>query len=124
MAGLDQSFDFGTLATQREAIRDLARRAGLPDERAVDVMLAVHELLANAVRHGAGAGRLRVWLAAGMLRCQVDDTGRPGEPDRTGSWPVLRGHGLWVAQQVADQMEVRSGPCGTRATVSFDLGAC
>ena len=27
----------------------------------MDVVLAVHELAANAIRHGAGVGRLRVW---------------------------------------------------------------
>jgi len=124
MARLDQPFDFGTLATQRETVRDLAVQAGLSAERAVDVVLAVHELLANALRHGAGRGRLRVWQAAGWLRCQIEDKGPPGARDPAappGSWPVRHGHGLWVVRQVADQMEVTSGPCGTRATVSFTV---
>ncbi len=124
MAGdvlMDQPFDSGTLAGLREAVRDLAREAGMTEERAVDVVLAVHELLANAVRHGAGEGRLSVWLASGALRCQVDDKGPPSSQDPPGSWPVRHGHGLWVVWQVADRMEVRSGPDGTRAMVSFIL---
>ena len=30
----------------------------MPENRARDVMLAAHELAANAIRHGAGAGGL------------------------------------------------------------------
>ena len=43
--------DAGTVAA-------CAAVAGVPDDRVVDVILAVHELAANAVTHGAGAGRL------------------------------------------------------------------
>ena len=46
---------------------------GLPDERAGEVVLAVHELAANVICHGGGKGRLRVWQPAGALHCQVDD---------------------------------------------------
>ncbi|HEY2263472.1 MAG TPA: hypothetical protein VGI96_12675 [Streptosporangiaceae bacterium] len=37
--------------------------------------------------------------------------------------PVLPGHGLWVARRIADQMQVLSGPRGTRATLIFELPA-
>ena len=45
----------------------------------MDVVLAVHELAANAIRHGAGVGRLRVWNLVRELCCQVDD----GDPPRS-----------------------------------------
>jgi two-component sensor histidine kinase len=45
----------------------------------MDVVLAVHELAANAIRHGAGAGRLRVWKLVRELCCQVDDGEAPPE---------------------------------------------
>jgi two-component sensor histidine kinase len=118
---LDQPFDPGTLIDLRRAVRAHAREAGLPDDRTMDVVLAVHELMANAIRHGAGKGRLRIWQAAGSLRCQVDDDGAAAPVDRNQPWPVRHGHGLWVVREVADQMEVLTGPVGTRATISFAL---
>jgi anti-sigma regulatory factor (Ser/Thr protein kinase) len=119
---VDLAFDSGTLNVLREEVHARACQAGMSEGRAGDVVLAVHELAANAIRHGAGAGRLRIWSLPGALHCQVDD----GAPPASGacslnSWQAHRGHGLWVTGQVADQMEVLSGPDGTRATVVFDL---
>ena len=45
---LDQEFTAGTLHILREAVLVHATAAGLPEARAADVMLAVHELAANA----------------------------------------------------------------------------
>ena len=132
---LDQAFDAGTLYALRAAVHLHACRAGMSEGQATDVVLAVHELAANAIRHGAGSGRLRVWQLAETLRCQVDDSGPPAggapagpgadpprhPPTLTDPWPQLPGHGLWVARQVADRMEVLSGPHGTRATVAFTV---
>jgi anti-sigma regulatory factor (Ser/Thr protein kinase) len=138
---LDTMFDSGTLHTLRAAVQSCASRFGLAGHRVDDMVLAIHELAANAVQHGAGAGRLRIWDLAGALRCQVDDGASafddPGAPqvadpgdieaaERAGP-PVLSmlsawitpGHGLWVVQQVADQLRVTSGPWGTTATATF-----
>ena len=73
---VDTMFDSGTLHVLRADVQVLASRTGLDDHRIEDVVLAIHELAANAVHHGAGAGRLRIWNLAGALHCQVDD-GRP-----------------------------------------------
>src|SRR5579859_28195 len=117
---MDLAFDSGTLNTLRAGVKAHACQAGLPEERAGDVVLAVHELAANAVNHGAGAGRLRIWKLAGVLHCQVED----GDPPRSGyPLPSRPGHGLWLVRQIADRMRVLSGACGTRATVAFDLPA-
>jgi len=122
---LDLAFDSGTLDALRAGVKAHACQAGLPEERAQDVVLAVHELAANAVHHGAGAGRLRVWKRAGALHFQVED-GDPVAPSgqtTVSSLPSKPGHGLWVVRQLADRMRVLSGARGTRATVTFDLPA-
>ena len=72
---LDQEFDSGNLYALRAAVQAHAVQAGLSEDRTSEVVLAVHELAANAVRHGGGVGRLRVWNGAGSLQCQVDDGG-------------------------------------------------
>jgi len=123
---LDLAFDSGTLGLLRAEVEAGARRAGLPEARAQDVVLAVHELAANAVRHGAGTGRLRMWMLTGALRCEVDDGGPRADTYQlvpVNSWPSRPGHGLWVVRQIANRVRILSGARGTRATVTFDLPA-
>src|ERR1700684_2884843 len=111
---MDLAFDSGTLYALRAGVKAHACDAGLPEDRAEEMVLPVHELAANAVSHGAGAGRLRIWKLAGALRCEVED----GEPhigsdaadtaDASGQTsehplPSRPGHGLWLVRQVADR---------------------
>ena len=119
---LDLAFDSGMLSLLRAQVHAHACRAGLPSDQAADVVLAVHELAANAISHGGGTGRLRVWDLAGVLRCQVDDGDppAPGDPALLSRLPEVTGHGLWVARRVVDQMEIASGRRGTRVTVTFN----
>lgn len=131
---LDREFDTAALAGLREAVLGCAAACGMPEGRAVDVMLAVHELAANAVRHGPGRGRLRIHVTASTLRCEVSDPGGSSRgPDGAGGqplaapgavpWPVEQGHGLWLACKVADHLRVSSGPHGTLITAAFTLPA-
>ena len=146
---LDQEFDSGTLYALRAAVQAHAGQAGLPEDRVGEVVLAIHELAANAIAHGAGHGRLRMWERAGALSCEIVDAGpvgagrptgpspgragRPTGPSPGGAgrptgpseaadpWPAADGHGLWLVRQVADQLDLRSGPRGTQAVVTFAL---
>jgi anti-anti-sigma factor len=126
---LDQVFDGDSLYSLRAAVAAHASQAGMPEGRARDIVLAVHELAANAVRHGAGHGRLRLWVTEDAVRCEVTDDGPPEMADGTEAgprdealWPVAPGHALWLIRQVADQASWDAGPSGTTATVTFRLG--
>ncbi len=77
---LDQEFDSGNLYALRAAVQAHVDQAGLSEDRASDVVLAVHELAANAIAHGAGHGRLRLWDLA--LRVELRDRGRRDPGDR------------------------------------------
>ena len=95
----------------------LARVTGysvLTCRRALRTLIKDGLLVAGAVRHGPGMGRLVVQAADGELRCQVSDAG-PGPA----LWPLRPGHGLWIAHQVADKVTVSSGPAGFRVTAVF-----
>jgi len=124
---LDQEFDSGTLYALRAAVQAHSGQAGLSEDRVGEVVLAIHELAANAIAHGAGHGRLRMWERAGALSCEIVDAGpvgagRPSGPSEAADpWPAADGHGLWLVRQVADQLDLRSGPGGTRAVVTFAL---
>ncbi|HEY2269237.1 MAG TPA: ATP-binding protein [Streptosporangiaceae bacterium] len=126
---LDQVFDADSLYALRAAVAAHGSQAGLADGRVGDLVLVVHELAANAVRHGAGRGRLRIWNTGEALRCEVADDGPPQAADGarprardSAAWDLVPGHGLWLIRQVADQASVQAGPAGTVATVSFALG--
>jgi anti-sigma regulatory factor (Ser/Thr protein kinase) len=128
-AALDQPFDGDSLYAVRAAVAAHASAAGIPAGRVRDVVLAVHELAANAVRHGAGQGRVRLWVTGGGIRCEVTDAGIPSagangdRPDASSrdaaQWPVEHGHGLWLVRKVGDQASLESGPSGTVAVVTF-----
>jgi len=120
---LDQAFDEDSLYALRAAVAAHATQAGLAPGRSDDLVIAVHELAANAVRHGAGHGRLRVWKSDRALLCEISDDGIP-QPAGTGDatqWRTEPGHGLSLVRQVADQASLHSGPSGTLATISFAL---
>ncbi len=134
---LEQQFNQDTLHIARETVAAHAAAAGMPDDRANDVMLAVHELVANAVRHGGGTGRIRMRTTRDTLIAQVSD---PGPASRNGHrhdgtpgsypsgaagqaqlGPCLPGHGLWLVRRVAAHVSTVSGPAGTQVTAVFPL---
>jgi anti-sigma regulatory factor (Ser/Thr protein kinase) len=125
---LEQAFDGGTLYQLRSAVAAHASASGLSPSRVYDVVTCAHELAANAVRHGAGHGRLRLDCDGVTLYCQVSDDGmgtrddkQRAKPGGAPSWPVQHGHGLWVIGKVADQFTIEHGPARTTATAAFTL---
>jgi anti-sigma regulatory factor (Ser/Thr protein kinase) len=121
---LDQTFDLDSLVALRSAVAAHADRFGLPERRVQELVLVAHELASNAIRHGGGHGRVRLWRADGAVTCEISDTG-PEWPspssDRFGRPPVdaLGGRGLWLAYHLCDRFEVRSGSTGTVALATM-----
>jgi anti-sigma regulatory factor (Ser/Thr protein kinase) len=123
-APLDAQFDEEALFTLRSAVAAHAAELGAGTALA-DMILVAHELSSNAVRHGGGTGRLRLWRAGGHLYCEVTDTG-PGlsDPESAGtrrpSPSVPGGRGLWIARYMA-AVEIKTGPDGTTVTAAIQL---
>lgn len=113
------------LIALRAAVARRGDRAGLPASRRDDLVLAVNELATNAIRHGGGAGMLRMWETAGALVCEVTDAGcidhplagrelpRPGQIGR---------YGLWLVNQLCDLVEQRTTPAGNVVRASMARG--
>jgi anti-anti-sigma factor len=121
---LEQPFDDTSLYAMREAVEAHAARAGMPEDRIGDMAITLHELATNAVRHGGGAGVLRLWRLGEVLYCEVSDDGPDApkiDPGAADSWIYEHGHGLWLARHMADDFSVRSGPDGTVAAATFHL---
>ncbi|WP_319459484.1 ATP-binding protein [Micromonospora sp. RTP1Z1] len=123
---ISEAFDQAQVTALRHSVTSRAHAAGLDGQRLDDFVLAVNELITNAVRHGGGQGSLRLWRRPGELVCEVtdygngissrrlDDRSRPA-PDTAGGW------GLWLARELSDTMEVETGEAGTAVRISAGL---
>jgi anti-sigma regulatory factor (Ser/Thr protein kinase) len=122
-APLDQRFDQGALYVLRAAVAAHAGALGADEDVTVQVLIIAGELAANAIRHGGGHGRLRLWAADGYLTCEVSDSGGGlTDPHAAGtrepSPAALGGRGLWIVRQIAARVTVDSGPHGTTIAAS------
>ena len=102
----------------RALISGHATRGGLAEGRAADLVFAVHEIVANTVRHGGGEGTLTMWREGEAVVCEVRDRGRIEDPLAGRVEPpagALGGRGLWLANQLCELVRsVRSpmaAPC-------------
>jgi anti-sigma regulatory factor (Ser/Thr protein kinase) len=105
------SFDLTNIPATRALVARVARAAGLTSARTDDLVLASHELVSNSVRHGGGAGAIRVWHDNEGLVCEVSDTGRIGHPLVGRQLPdedSVTGRGLWMANQLCDLVQIRT----------------
>ena len=104
-------------ADARELVAAECRRCGLSAQRTDDVVLAAHELVTNAMRHGGGGGVLRVWTEGDAVVCQIEDRGGGIRDPLQGFLPPADagrgGWGLWLARHLADLVEVRAGSGGS-----------
>ncbi len=113
------------LPALREQVERRAIQEGLSGGRAQDLMIAVSEIAANTVVHATGAGVLRIWRDGTALVCQIRDEGRITDP-LAGRHPdsphADSGHGLRIAHELCDLVELRSGPWGTVVRLHMLLG--
>ncbi|MFD0823552.1 ATP-binding protein, partial [Micromonospora zhanjiangensis] len=72
---LAESFDRGRVTDLRHVVASSVEATGLSGQRLDDFVLAVNELLTNAVRHGGGRGVLRLWCERDTVLCEVSDDG-------------------------------------------------
>ena len=113
----------GDLHLVRARVAALAAGAGLPPDRAADLVLAVSELAANTLSHTTAGGVLTCWQAPGELLCEIADQGWIADPlaGRLRPPDDGRGHGLWLVHQVCDLVELRTGPAGSTIRVHMRL---
>jgi anti-sigma regulatory factor (Ser/Thr protein kinase) len=71
---------------------------------------------ANTVKHARSPGSLKIWYDAREIVCQIHDEGVITDPmagRRVPSLDAQGGHGLWIVNQVCDQVELQSDENGT-----------
>jgi anti-sigma regulatory factor (Ser/Thr protein kinase) len=102
-----------------------ARQAGLDEDRIVDFVIAVSEIAANTVRHARTQGSIEIWSDAGEIICEMRDGGVIADPESVGRQPPAAdasgGHGLWLARQICDKVELHSDSNGTIIRLHMSL---
>jgi serine/threonine-protein kinase RsbW len=123
---LNQSFTLGEVTAVRHTVARLAAHCGLDGHRLDGFVLAVHESVINAVRHGGGHGTITLWAGDGLLRAETVDQGSgipaghlqghrrpPGTSDT--------GRGIYLIRRLCDEVAFRTGPDGTAVQVAMRL---
>jgi len=123
---LAERFDRSQVTGLRHSLASCVEAAGLKGQRLDDFVLAVNELITNAVRHGGGAGQVRLWVTDEMVLCEVSDGGGGIGPDRLANHDrpapdTAGGWGLWLAEQLSDTMTVTTGAEGTVVSIGAML---
>ncbi|MET0628076.1 MAG: sensor histidine kinase [Acidimicrobiia bacterium] len=104
----------------RELVAERARASGLPAQGVADIVLAVHEIATNSIRYGGGYGDARVWHDDAGLVCEIRDRGYITDPlvgRRAPRGDAVGGRGIWIANHLADLVQLRSSPAGTTVRV-------
>ena len=108
--------DAQTLSAIRLRVGEATAAFGLGPSRSGDVILSVNEVVTNSVRHGGGAGVLRIWEEDSSLICEVADAGHIDDPLAGRGRPPAdggSGFGLWLANQLCDLVQIRSFATGS-----------
>lgn len=118
----------------RAYVTEYARHTPLPEEDLQRLLVAVTEVVTNALRHGEPPIVLRMWTAADAaepaLVCEVTDDGRwapgsgygliPPRPSRPGQ---ADGFGLWAVRLLCSIVQIRTGDAGTAVRLRLRLPA-
>lgn len=108
--------ELSTLYLLRDTVARAASTHGLDEGRSSDLVLSVNELAGNSLRHGGGAGTLRIWSQGRALICEIEDTGHIDKPLVGRERPATdqeRGFGLWLVNQMCDLVQVRTFKTGS-----------
>ena len=120
---VDQPVDADGLYALRATVAAHASRHGVPEEQVQHLVIVASELAINAIRHGGGAGQLRMWHDETLFYCQVTDQG-PGITDPSiGTTPPDPtnpdgGRGIWIVRNLTSHLRIAPGPDGRGTTVT------
>ena len=106
--------DTRDLRQVRRLVVDGAAAGAMPRDTVDAFVVALNEVLANALTHGAPPVELAVWVGPSKLAARVTDAG-PGIPDTLSGYhyPAETGPtGLWVARQLCEEVIVSNQPHG------------
>ncbi len=115
----------GDLWALRRSLEQTQLLARLEPERREDYVCAVNEAASNAIRHGDGTCRARMWREEDRVVSEIVTPTQIGDP-LAGRRPPdpegLGGRGLWLINRLCDLVEIRSGPAGASVRMHVTVG--
>jgi len=117
-------FGLDDLHEIRSLVAATADSVGLAPARASDLVAAASELAANSILHGGGRGLATVWGDDAAVFVEVADAGRITDPDvghRRPEPTAESGRGLYIANQLCDEVAIDSSRSGTRIRLRMEL---
>ncbi|MFI6907788.1 ATP-binding protein [Nonomuraea sp. NPDC050394] len=124
---LADRFAGSSLRMIRHATAEHAESLGLNGPRLLEFVLAVHESVANVVKHAGNHGEIQLWRSDGHVHCTISDRG-PGIPldglnvSRI-SPDALGGRGLWLIHHLVSSVDITTGEEGTVIHLAVELPA-
>jgi anti-sigma regulatory factor (Ser/Thr protein kinase) len=121
-----QEFGLDDLHDVRALVAAAATAAGMSPSRTNDLVVAASELAANSILHGGGRGLATIWGEDYAAFAEVADAGRITDPEVGTHLPdpaVEHGRGLYIANQLCDEVSIDSGESGTRVRLRVEVGA-
>jgi anti-sigma regulatory factor (Ser/Thr protein kinase) len=118
----------------RTYVADYARGTPLPEEDLQRLLVAVTEVVTNALRHGEPPITLRMWTetsgADPALVCEVTDQGHWASgsgyglvPPRPSCATAAGGFGLWAVRLLCSIVQIRTGRGGSTVRLRLRLPA-
>ncbi|WP_202638110.1 sensor histidine kinase [Bailinhaonella thermotolerans] len=115
----------GDLRALRSFTLAASRAAGLTEDRAMTFATAVSEVGSYLWARGGEAPAVRVWHDSSTLTCEVHQPGGRLDDRFLGYRPPGRvaapDDGIWLARQICDRLETRSGPAGCTFRLHFPI---
>ena len=115
------------VAGARHLVRTGGAEAGMDPSLVDDMVLAVSEVLTNAMLHGAPPALLHVYDEGATWVCHVTDKGRGLIDPLAGLLPPAEpsdhGYGLWLARQLCAAVDVGNDRTGTHVRLHTRLPA-
>jgi anti-sigma regulatory factor (Ser/Thr protein kinase) len=115
--GLDDLHDLRSLVAVAGAA------GGLTPRQVSDLTVAASELASNSILYGGGRGLLTAWDEGGAVVVEVADAGRISDPMVGQLRPdpaEEHGRGLYIANQLCDEVAIDSGESGTRVRLRME----
>jgi anti-sigma regulatory factor (Ser/Thr protein kinase) len=122
-----ERLDFGLddLHDVRSLVATGASAGGLDPGRVSDLVVAASELAANSILHGGGRGLATVWDEGESIFVEVADAGTIVDPMVGQVRPdptAENGRGLYIANQLCDEVSIDSTVTGTRIRLRMGTG--
>jgi anti-sigma regulatory factor (Ser/Thr protein kinase) len=114
-----------TLGALRDFVAERGAAAGFEGQALDDLVIAVNEVATNSVVHAGGGGIARIWEDDGALVCEINDSGQIDRPMAGRETPgslQQGGHGLWMANQLCDLVQLRTYDGGSAVRLHKRLG--